>query len=121
MALRSRHLAVLALVLTFSCTAVSANAACIKLRTIADFEQIRTNLAGSFCLVKDIDASSLANFVPIGLGPYFTGTLDGRGFVIRNLTRMVGHRMSVTGLLLGTGGADGINVNTADSLSADCS
>jgi quinoprotein glucose dehydrogenase len=41
-------------------------------------------------------------------------------FVLRNLTTVVGHRMSVTGLLLGAGGADGLNVSTTDSLAATC-
>jgi quinoprotein glucose dehydrogenase len=41
-------------------------------------------------------------------------------FVLRNLTAMVGHRVAVTGLLLGAGGAEGINVNTVDSLSPTC-
>ena len=42
-------------------------------------------------------------------------------FVLKNLTPFVGHRMSVTGLLLGTGGADGLNVNTIDSVAPSCS
>ena len=41
-------------------------------------------------------------------------------FVLRNLAGMVGHKVSVTGLLLGPGGKDGINVNTVDSVSPTC-
>ena len=41
-------------------------------------------------------------------------------FVLRNLTTMVGHKLSVTGLLLGAGGSDGINVNTVDSVAPAC-
>jgi hypothetical protein len=42
-------------------------------------------------------------------------------FVLKTLTPFVGHRMSVTGLLLGAGGAEGLNVNTVDSVAATCS
>lgn len=52
------------------------------------------------------------------------GTLGDRTyqlkFVLTNLTKFVGHRMAVTGLLLGDGGVDGINVNTVTSLSDSC-
>jgi hypothetical protein len=33
---------------------------------------------------------------------------------------MVGHRLSVTGLLLGEGGVDGINVSTITSVAEAC-
>jgi mono/diheme cytochrome c family protein len=41
-------------------------------------------------------------------------------FVLRSLTSFVGHRMSVTGLLLGDGGVEGLNVTTIDSISSNC-
>ena len=41
-------------------------------------------------------------------------------FVLRPLTSMVGHRVVVTGLLLGEGGVDGLNVNTVTSLAPTC-
>ena len=41
-------------------------------------------------------------------------------FVLRNLTGLVGHRVAVTGLLLGEGGVDGINVNTVESVATSC-
>lgn len=41
-------------------------------------------------------------------------------FVLKPLTGFVGHRMSVTGLLLGAGGVDGLNVSTIDSVAAAC-
>jgi S-disulfanyl-L-cysteine oxidoreductase SoxD len=41
-------------------------------------------------------------------------------FVLTNLTKFVGHKMAVTGLLLGDGGSDGINVNTVTSVAATC-
>ena len=42
-------------------------------------------------------------------------------FVLTPLTKFVGHRMSVTGLLLGAGGVDGINVSTIESVADSCS
>ena len=41
-------------------------------------------------------------------------------FVLTNLTKFVGHRVSVTGLLLGPGGADGLNMSGIESLGASC-
>jgi S-disulfanyl-L-cysteine oxidoreductase SoxD len=41
-------------------------------------------------------------------------------FVLTNLTKFVGHKMAVTGLLLGDGGKDGINVNTVTSVADTC-
>jgi mono/diheme cytochrome c family protein len=41
-------------------------------------------------------------------------------FVLTPLTNFVGHRMSVTGLLLGDGGVDGLNVSSVKSVAATC-
>ena len=41
-------------------------------------------------------------------------------FVLTNLTKFVGHRISVTGLLLGAGGVDGLNVSTVESVADSC-
>jgi mono/diheme cytochrome c family protein len=41
-------------------------------------------------------------------------------FVITSLQSMVGHRMSVRGLLIGDGGKDGINVSVTQSLADSC-
>lgn len=41
-------------------------------------------------------------------------------FVLTNLTRFVGHRVAVSGLLIGEGGVGGINVSTVDSLADTC-
>jgi len=41
-------------------------------------------------------------------------------FVLTPLTKFVGHRTAVTGLLLGDGGVDGLNVNTVTSVAAEC-
>ena len=37
-------------------------------------------------------------------------------FVLTNLTRLVGHRVAVTGICSGTGGINGLNVNTVTSV-----
>lgn len=41
-------------------------------------------------------------------------------FVITSLDSMVGHRVVVTGILMGQGGASGINVTQVDSLASTC-
>jgi mono/diheme cytochrome c family protein len=41
-------------------------------------------------------------------------------FLLTSLNAYVGHRMAVTGLLLGEGGADGLNVDTVRSVAATC-
>lgn len=41
-------------------------------------------------------------------------------FVLQPLTPLVGQKVSVVGLLLGEGGADGINVSTVTSLASTC-
>lgn len=65
----------------------TAEAACTAIGQPSDFAKIRNNLGGQFCLTQDIDMSSVANFPPIGNDSNpFTGSLDGKGFVIRNLT-----------------------------------
>ena len=41
-------------------------------------------------------------------------------FVLSRLDSFVGQRMSVSGLLIGTGGADGINVTTVNRVAEAC-
>jgi len=41
-------------------------------------------------------------------------------FVLTSLQRYVGHRMSASGLLLGDGGADGLNVMAVESVAESC-
>jgi S-disulfanyl-L-cysteine oxidoreductase SoxD len=42
-------------------------------------------------------------------------------FVLKSLEKFVGYRMVVTGLLLGDGGVNGLNVSTVDPVSETCS
>ena len=41
-------------------------------------------------------------------------------FVLSRLDNFVGQRMSVTGILIGAGGANGINVATANRVAEAC-
>ena len=89
------------------------SAACTAISTPADLNKIRANLAGQFCLTKDIDMSGVANFVPIGdvAHPYtnpFRGLLDGQGHVIKNLKITTGFE---SGGLFITFGQNGVIQN----------
>src|SRR5262245_7671534 len=54
--------------------------------TIKDLQAIQNNLSGYYVLGANIDASGF-NFTPIGSASTpFTGTLDGQGHTISNLT-----------------------------------
>ncbi len=59
------------------------------IKTADDLNNIRNNLSGKYILMNDIDLSSYANWDPIGdltSDTGFTGTLDGNGYVVKNLT-----------------------------------
>ncbi len=52
-----------------------------------DLDNIRNNLSGNYILANDIDMSNFGNWTPIGSDSTpFTGTLDGNGHSILNLT-----------------------------------
>ncbi|MEA2879413.1 MAG: hypothetical protein QOF14_4609 [Hyphomicrobiales bacterium] len=54
--------------------------------TEVNLQNIGTNLAGNYALHKNINASSIPNFVPIGsAGVPFTGIFDGQNHTISNL------------------------------------
>jgi mono/diheme cytochrome c family protein len=76
---------------------------------------------GSWKLVKatrptrpSADSGTVDRALPLGEREYALK------FVLTPLTKFVGHRMSVTGLLLGAGGVDGINVSTIESIADSC-
>ena len=60
--------------------------------TVSDLQNIKNNLAGVYALGSDIDASATASwnggagFTPVGGSTAFTGTFDGQGQTISNLT-----------------------------------
>jgi filamentous hemagglutinin family protein len=61
--------------------------------TATDLQNINSNVAGNYALNKDIDASSIANFVPIAQGADFntptsgfSGIFDGQSHTINHLT-----------------------------------
>lgn len=60
---------------------------CKPVRTAAQLQAMRTDLAANYCLVADIDLAAVRNFVPVGTAAKpFTGSFFGNGYVIRNLT-----------------------------------
>ena len=69
---------------------ITANAADepIPISTPQELYAIRANLSGNYILVNDIDLSGYANWMPIGAvrSQPFTGSFNGDGFVIRNMT-----------------------------------
>ena len=59
---------------------------CKLIRNAAQLQAMRNDLTGSYCLANDIDAGSIANFLPIGDGnSVFIGKLFGNGRTIRDL------------------------------------
>jgi hypothetical protein len=59
-------------------------AACKLISTAAGLQEIRRDPGGTYCLASDIDAGTVADFVPIG--PLFVGKFFGNNYTIRNLT-----------------------------------
>ena len=59
-----------------------------QIATAEQLDAIRNNLGASYVLVNDIDLSNYGNWVPIGdsSSSGFTGTLDGNGHSIQNMT-----------------------------------
>jgi hypothetical protein len=74
----------------------------VLIETVAQFNEIRNNLSGHYILANDIDLSTIPNFVPIGtfqpasddpedaenpdITKVFSGTFDGNGHTISNVT-----------------------------------
>jgi hypothetical protein len=63
----------------------------IPIYTAADLDNVRNNLSGSYVLMNDIDLLTWGEWEPIGYEYYgydspFTGTFDGQGYEIKNLT-----------------------------------
>ncbi|MCL2062509.1 MAG: Ig-like domain-containing protein [Firmicutes bacterium] len=69
-------------------TATATVNVAVAITSVADFDLIRSNLAGYFILANSIDMQGIA-FDPIGAetndANAFTGVLDGKGFVIQNM------------------------------------
>ena len=59
----------------------------VEISNAEELQQVRGDLDGHYVLVDDIDLSHIKNFTPIGgYDDGFTGTLDGNGYTISNLT-----------------------------------
>ena len=60
---------------------------CIIVETAVDVENIKNNLSGYYIVGNDIDLSTITDFTPIGNNnTRFTGTFEGAGFTLSNLT-----------------------------------
>ncbi len=58
-----------------------------QISTCEELQAITNDLAGDYTLQNDIDCSGIANFTPIGMSiAIFTGTFEGNGHTISNLT-----------------------------------
>lgn len=89
-------------VLSFFASSITAQAA-TSISTCAELQNISsTGLNGDYVLAGDIDCSGIANFSRIGT---FTGTLDGQGHTISNLTIDGGFLSDLVGLFSITDGA----------------
>lgn len=80
----------LAAVVLIPFISVSAQTA---ISTFEELDAIRQDLTGSYYLTNDIEIPGTVNWIPIGAtdltsedGQFFRGTLDGKGFCIKNLT-----------------------------------
>ncbi len=75
---------------TYGSTILSFNPSTNKfigISTAAELQAINDNLDGDYFQLTDIDLSSITNFDPIGSSSSnFTGSYDGNGYVIKNLT-----------------------------------
>jgi len=59
----------------------------VEISNAEELQQVRGDLDGHYVLVDDIDLSHIKDFTPIGgYDDGFTGTLDGNGHTISNLT-----------------------------------
>jgi len=57
------------------------------IHTPQDLDNVRHNLSGDFVVMNDIDLGVMGDWQPIGtVAAPFTGTLDGNGFAIQNMT-----------------------------------
>ena len=82
---------------------------CVGPREGADWTLTRGTRAVRSSASKDADKTT-----PLGDREYPLK------FVLTNLTRLVGHRVAVTGLLIGEGGVRGINVSQVENLADAC-
>lgn len=106
----------------FEITATAAESQ-TTISTAQELSDIRNNLSGNYILSDNIDLASFGSWLPIGTEEEpFTGTLDGNGYVISNITidysvptniGFFGHVKNATIKNLGIEKAD-YNVNIGD-------
>jgi len=87
-----RAVAVVAVLILFLCAGTGTVAAQdaqepVEISNATELQEVREDLDGDYVLVDDIDISGIDNFEPIGSEEEpFTGTFDGNGHKISNLT-----------------------------------
>lgn len=65
------------------------------INTVDQLKEISNNLSAHYCLGSNIDMTGITDWEPIGDGQYaFTGTFNGNGHVIKNLTITFNGRLS---------------------------
>ncbi len=73
----------------------------IPIYTVADLQNINTNLNGNYILMNDIDLSSVSSWVPIGSSSSnFIGSFNGNGHTISNLTITSGDYVGLFGYVV---------------------
>jgi hypothetical protein len=105
-----------------------------RIATAEQFDEVRNHLDGQFVLTGDIDLASFENWTPMGafvpvsdapedeetpvLELAFTGTFDGGGHTISNITIDAPERAGVGlfGCVAGTGSISNLTVENADVL-----
>lgn len=97
-------------------TVISDTKAETLITTPEEFYNIRNNLSGSYVLGVDIDLGGYSIWEPIGNSSNkFTGSLDGKGFTIRNVTKTDSTSKSEIGLFGYTSGATIQNLNVENA------
>jgi len=111
--------AVLLLLLLWSGTSMVAAQEPIKISNATELQEVRDDLDADYVLADDIDLSGIDNFEPIGSDEEpFTGTFDGDGHTISNLTIERRDKEEIERIgLLGAVGDEGTvsNVNVTDA------
>ena len=57
-----------------------------QISSCQELQEIDLNTSTNYILTEDLDCSEVASFKPIAEDTPFTGTLDGNGYIIKNLT-----------------------------------
>ena len=90
--------------------------------TAAELNAVRNNLSAHYKMTADIDLSSYTNWTPIGQsGAAFSGTFDGDGHVIKNLTVNISGGTALEDVTAGLFGLASANSTIRGVVVQDCS